>query len=250
MQSSYSVLKLCHFGTKLLVRPNQFQCQGVSGADSIATVSLYVITFTATFISILVCARDHYQPASWVFGDTTNSTGWPSTGFAFILALMNGVFCFIGTDCAAHLAEEIPNPSRNVPRAILWPILIGFMIAWPYAVACVASISDIDGVLGGDTGFPLLTIYYQATGSKVGATVLLTMFIVCFFGCMTACLTTCSRTIWAVSRDNALPYSKYWMRVSPTFQMPVNATCLSGLVMSVSCRTPQGYYLECATSMY
>ena len=116
----------------------------------------------------------------------------------------------------------------------MWPILLGLIFAWPYAVACVASISNISGVLNGQTGFPLLTIYYQATGSKAGATVLLVMFCVCFFGCMTACLTTCSRTLWAVSRDNALPYSKYWMKVSHTWQMPVNATCLSGVIMSVS----------------
>ena len=116
----------------------------------------------------------------------------------------------------------------------MWPILLGLIFAWPYAVACVASISNRSGVLNGQTGFPLLTIYYQATGSKAGATVLLVMFCVCFFGCMTACLTTCSRTLWAVSRDNALPYSKYWMEVSHTWQMPVNATCLSGVIMSVS----------------
>ena len=150
------------------------------------------------------------------------------------MMLIDAVFAFIGTDCAAHLAEEIPNPSRNVPRAIMWPILLGFCIAWPFAVACVASITDLEKVLGGQTGFPLLTIYYQATGSKAGATVLLTMFIICFFGCLTACITTCCRTLWAVSRDDALPYSKYWMKVSPTFQMPLNATCLSGVVMSVS----------------
>lgn len=153
-----------------------------------------------------------------------------------MLAVMNGVFSYLGTDCAAHLAEEIPNPGRNVPRAIMWPILLGLICSWPYAIACVASISHIDGVLNGETGFPLLTIYYQATGSKAGATVLLAMFVFCFFGCMVACMTTSSRTLWAVSRDNALPYSKFWMRVSPTWQMPVNATCLSGLVMSVSVR--------------
>ena len=147
---------------------------------------------------------------------------------------MNGVFSFIGTDCAAHLAEEIPNPSRNVPRAIMWPILLGLICAWPFAVACVASIKNISGVLGGETGFPLLTIYYQATGSKAGATVLMAMFCVCFFGVMVPVVTTVSRTLWAVSRDNAVPYSKYWMKVSPTWKMPVNACLLSGLIMSVS----------------
>jgi amino acid transporter len=80
----------------------------------------------------------------------TNSTGWPSTGFAFILAVMNGVFFFLGTDCSAYHCEEIANPSRNIPKAILYPVLIGLLASWPFAVALVASISDVSGVINGE----------------------------------------------------------------------------------------------------
>lgn len=196
-------------------------------------MTLSLLTWLSTLIALLVCARDHYQPASWIFGSTTNSTGWPSTGFAFLLAVMNAVFAYLGTDSAAHLCEEIPNPGRNVPRAILIPILIGFLTSWPFAIACMAGISDVSGVVGTETGFPLLTIYYQATGSKAGATALLAVFCTVFFGAMVGCLTVCSRTIWAVSRDGALPVSKYWARVNGKFQMPLNASCLSGVMMTV-----------------
>ena len=198
-------------------------------------VYLMMISLFATFVTILACARGRYQSASWVFTDTTNSTGWSSNGFAFVLAVMNGVFSFLGIDCGAHLAEEIPNPGKNVPRVIMWPILIDFITAWPFAIACCAAITSVADVLSGEvTGFPLLTIYYQATGSKAGATVLLALFTICFFGCVTACFTTCSRTLWAVSRDGALPYSQYWQQVSKRFQMPVKASVLSATVMSVS----------------
>ena len=43
--------------------------------------------------------------------------------------------------------------------------------------------------------------------------------------------TTSSRTLWAISRDGALPFSSIWMQVSPRFQMPVNAICLSATVV-------------------
>lgn len=46
--------------------------------------------------------------------------------------------------------------------------------------------------------------------------------------------TTSSRTLWAVSRDGALPYSNLWMQVHPYYKMPVNAMMLSGLCISVS----------------
>lgn len=46
--------------------------------------------------------------------------------------------------------------------------------------------------------------------------------------------TTSSRTLWAISRDGALPYSKFWMRISKRWLMPVNAMCLSATMASVS----------------
>jgi choline transport protein len=50
---------------------------------------------------------------------------------------------------------------------------------------------------------------------------------------LTLSATTCSRTIWAVSRDNTLPYSHIWMQVSSRFDMPLNAMLLSGVVITV-----------------
>ena len=99
-----------------------------------------------------------------------------------MLAIANVVYSFLGTDAAAHLCEEIPSPAKNVPLVMLWPILMGIVTAWPFAVSCLASISDIQAVINTATGLPLLEIYYQSTGSKAGATVLMTLFAVCFYG--------------------------------------------------------------------
>lgn len=143
-------------------------------------------SLTATFITLLICASHRYPPASQIFGDATNSTGWSSDGFAFLLAIANAVYSFLGTDAAAHLCEEIPSPAKNVPRVMLWPILMGIMTAWPFAISCVASITDVQAVINTVTGLPLLEIYYQGTGSKTGATVLMALFAFCFYGCAVA----------------------------------------------------------------
>jgi choline transport protein len=84
-------------------------------------------SLTATFITLLACARSRYPPASQIFGDATNSTGWTSGRFAFLLAIANAVYSFLGTDAAAHLCEEIPSPAKNVPLVMLWPILMGIV---------------------------------------------------------------------------------------------------------------------------
>lgn len=71
--------------------------------------TLSVTTLTATMLCLFIVARNHHASAEWIFTDTTNRTGWPSDGFAFVLAIGNAVFAYLGSDCGAHV-RITPNP--------------------------------------------------------------------------------------------------------------------------------------------
>lgn len=141
---------------------------------------LAVIAMTTTMIVLFVMARDHHSSASTIFTDHTNRTGWSSDGFSFMLAIGNAVYSFLGSDCGAHMCEEVPNPAKNVPRIMLWPLLMGLLTAFPFATAILYAISDLTKVLNAG-GVPLFEIYYQGTGSLAGATVLMALFAFLFF---------------------------------------------------------------------
>lgn len=111
-----------------------------------------VLTLSATTITLLVCSRNNHATAKWIFTDTTNSTGWKSDGFAFVLAVSNAVYAFLGSDCGAHMCEEIQNPGRNVPRVMLYPLALGLFTAFPFACACMAAIVDLKSVINTATG--------------------------------------------------------------------------------------------------
>lgn len=143
---------------------------------------LAILSLSATAITLFVCARNRYPSSYEIFADTTNSTGWSSDGLAYLLCLSNAVYSFLGTDAAAHLCEEIPNPGRNVPKVMLYPIAMGIVTAVPYAIACMAAIRDMQAVLAATSNIPLLEVYYQGTGSKATATILMSVFAICFFG--------------------------------------------------------------------
>lgn len=147
------------------------------------TVIVSCVTLTATTITLFVCSRHNNAPPKWTFGDATNSTGWQSDGLAFLLAISNAVYAFLGTDCGAHVCEEIRDPAKNTPKVIMYPILIGVATAFPFACACMNAITDMDAVLSAPSGVPLIQIYYQSTGSKAASSVLLALFAFCFFGC-------------------------------------------------------------------
>jgi choline transport protein len=142
---------------------------------------LSVLTLSATTITLFVTARKNHASANFIFVDTTTQSGWDD-GFAFMLAVSNAVYSFLGSDCGAHLCEEIPNPAKNVPKVIMYPLLMGLLTAFPFAVSLMYAITDLKAVLNSVTGLPLVEIYYQGTGSYAAASTLMALFAFCFFG--------------------------------------------------------------------
>jgi choline transport protein len=53
---------------------------------------------------------------------------------------------------------------------------MGLATAFPFTIACMFAIVDVEAVIGTATGLPLIEIYYQGTGSKAGASVLMALF--------------------------------------------------------------------------
>jgi choline transport protein len=146
---------------------------------------LSVLTLSATTITLFVVTKNHAS-GKFIFTDTTSRTGWSSDGFAFMLAVGNAVYAFLGSDCGAHLCEEIPNPAKNVPKVMIYPLLMGLFTAFPFAASLMYAISDVEAVLTTTTGLPLFEIYFQGTGSRSGASVLMALLAFCFFANLVA----------------------------------------------------------------
>jgi choline transport protein len=53
---------------------------------------------------------------------------------------------FLCTDSATHISEELPNPSRNVPRAMVATIIIGIITTVPFTLAMLLSVTSLEDV--------------------------------------------------------------------------------------------------------
>lgn len=53
-----------------------------------------------------------------------NLAGW-SDGVAFLTGVLNGAFTIGTPDAVTHMAEELPNPSRDMPRAVAAQMILG-----------------------------------------------------------------------------------------------------------------------------
>ncbi len=140
----------------------------------------------------------------------------------------------IGTpDLVTHLAEEIPRPSINVPKAILYQNLIGFVSAFFFLIAIFYAINDLDAVINSSASLPLTEIYRQATGSPGGALGLVLLIFFSSFVNLIGAYITAGRTYWAISRDGVTPFSAVFAKVHPGQKNPFNATVFCACVSTV-----------------
>ncbi|KAI1368280.1 putative amino acid transporter [Xylaria arbuscula] len=178
-------------------------------------------------ITIIVIAAMPKTHASnrfvWASFNENNLTGWQG-GVAFLLGVLNGAFTIGTPDAITHIAEELPNPKRDLPRAIGLQISLGFLYAFVFAITLSYAITDISQLQGGINTYPLAGIYQQATQSVPATFGLLFILFLTSICCCIGTVLTNSRAYWALARDNAVPFSPIFGRVNESLSCPVEST--------------------------
>ncbi|KAL9099532.1 MAG: hypothetical protein Q9163_004980 [Psora crenata] len=223
-----------------------FNCYARS-LPTIAHISFYtsLIAFMVILISVPAKAPTH-QTAQFVFANFVNNTGWSANGIAtfersrlnekceaFIVGLINTNWAFTCLDCATHLAEEVSQPERTVPMAIMGTVTIGFVTAWFYAIALFFSMDNLDELFHTDTLVPILELFFQALGNKAGAIVLESLVIATGVWCLVTSHTWQCRLGWSFARDNGLPGSRYMSKVDGRLDVPICAHAVSCVIVAV-----------------
>lgn len=187
------------------------------------------------FITVVVCAampghggRPPHASSSFVWVDWTADIGYPS-GFVFVMGMLNGAYAVGTPDTVSHLAEEIPNPHINVPKAIALQMAIGFVTGLVYLIAVLYAINDYEVLF--ESPFPIAEIYFQATGSSSGAIGLLCLLLFPTLLCITGVYITCGRTLWTLARDDATPFPAFLRKIH--LGMPFNATIACGIFVTI-----------------
>jgi choline transport protein len=87
-----------------------------------------------------------------------------------------------------------------------------------FIICLMFTIGDLEKVTNSNTGLPIIEVYYLATNS-VPATNILTIaiFLITVIGIFNA-FASVSRLTWAFARDNGLPFSKVFAKVSRTLR--------------------------------
>jgi len=192
----------------------------VIGQLGVAIFFLSLTGFVASMVTLLAVAKDK-QPGDAVFRDYENVSGW-SDGWAMIIGITSCLWAYSGVDGPTHLAEEVPNPSRNVPIAICLTIGIGIVTVLAWIISLMFVVKDIDAII--ESTVPILEVYNQALGSKVATTIWSVYYMVMFYEIVLNLFIFGGRTIWSLSRDGGVPCSRYFSHLQ--WASPVRAIAL------------------------
>ena len=66
------------------------------------------------------------------------------------------------------MSEEMKNAARDVPRAMVGSVVISGILTFPYIIALLFAVGDIDSLIATPTGSPITQLFVNVTGSNAG----------------------------------------------------------------------------------
>ena len=170
-----------------------------------------------------------HHDAGFAILTSTQRTSGGSLWYGFVLAALLPLYCFIGWEGAADLAEETNDPRSVTPWAMIRAnyvsvaaslfMIVGFLIAIPNGISALL----------GQPKNPLIYIFQSHFGA-VAADVLQVMVFMAIFSCVLANMVVATRLTFALSRDKMLPGSWLLGRVNATTHTPVGSIVLVAVV--------------------
>lgn len=106
-----------------------FNTFGASHLPLLEGVVLVVHIFGWLAILVPLWVLAPKAPSHEVVSTFSNFGGWPSIGTACFVGTITSTGSFAGSDAAAHLAEEVKDASKAVPRMIMLTVALNGTMA-------------------------------------------------------------------------------------------------------------------------
>ncbi|RZK59731.1 MAG: amino acid permease [Pedobacter sp.] len=159
--------------------------------------------------------------------DTKNWSPFAPNGVSGILKGVSAVFfAYIGFDAISTTAEECKNPQRDLPRGMMWAIII-------CTILYVAISLVLTGIVKSDTlavGDPLAFVF-DAIDLKLMSGIIAVSAVFAMASVLLVFQMGQPRIWMSMSRDGLLP--KKFSKIHPKYKTPSFATIVVGFVVAV-----------------
>ena len=216
------LLLACTTGLNLIGR-------GVVKGIAYACVVAEIFASLGVGIYLLVAERRN-GPEILFEGLAFDGAATPLLSAPIVIAVVFAGWSALGFESASTLAEEVKEPRRAVPRAIVLSLAaiavtvlftgLAFILAIPSPEFLSSPEAASDPVLA-------ILVHYLPPGAVKA---ILVMFIVAFLASLMSIHTAVSRVIWVYGRDDKLPFAKTLGTIRGRQALPVPATIVAGVV--------------------
>jgi basic amino acid/polyamine antiporter, APA family len=161
--------------------------------------------------------------------DSDNLSNFTPAGFGGVSAAAGIIFfTYIGLDAVSTAGEEVKNPRRNLPLAIIFALITVTFLYVLVAIVAVAA-QPVEEFEGQEAG--LAAILESVTGASWPATLLAAGAVISIFSVTLVVIYGQTRILFAMSRDGMIP--QFFHRLNPRTLTPVHATIFVAVILSV-----------------
>ncbi|KAF9033159.1 amino acid transporter [Panaeolus papilionaceus] len=201
---------------------------GIFLNDYLPFIDIICACWTALgVIVVLIClsakAAVGRHSAAFALGHFDPSfSGW-TPGWTFFIGLLPPAYTYAAIGMVASMAEEVHNPTVQLPLALAWSIPISFIVGLIFLLPILFTLPDIPTLLAVPGGQPIGVLFTMIMGSKGGGFgIWLIVFGIGVFCAISICCAA-SRATWSFARDKAIPAHNIWSKVLvlPTSASPV-----------------------------
>lgn len=187
--------------------------------ESRSASNIMVIIKLAVIFFVIVLGAYYVNPSNW--------SPFTPTGFSGIMKGVSAVFfAYIGFDAISTTAEECKNPQRDLPRGMIYSLIICTVI---YVLLALV----LTGMVHYSTlnvGDPMAMVF-DAHGLKFISGIVAVSAIVATASVLLVFQLGQPRIWMSMSRDGLLP--KIFSRIHPKYGTPSFSTILTGLVVAI-----------------
>jgi amino acid transporter len=192
--------------------------------ESVMIATLMTLVEMAGLILIIWVARDSFGQLPAQLPEMVPPLEWAAWG-GIMMGGFIAFYAFLGFEDIVNVAEEVRDPSRTLPRAIILALII---ITLFYLLVSVVAVLTMSTTRLAETDAPLALIYTHTTGNSPVIITLISLIAV-LNGALVQVIKA-SRVLYGMSRQGWLP--PRLGRLNPRTHTPLVATAIvTGLVL-------------------
>jgi APA family basic amino acid/polyamine antiporter len=188
-------------------------------------ILLNIVTFTKTVaLAALIAGAFVLAHGTGLTFHPAVPPGWHGTALvsAFFAGLVPAMFAYGGWQNLNYVAEEVRDPERNLPRALLIGVACVIVV---YVGANVAYVHVLTAPALAATTTPAADVAARLLGDT-GARAISLLIVVSTFGFLNLSLLSAPRVYYAMAADGL--FFSSLARLSPRFRVPTAAILLQG----------------------